>query len=170
LETSGVVERRPRDGARIAALDLEGVIKLVEVLAETEGTIAFLAARRINPGQAANLKRAAQACTDFAEGRGPQGLNYYDLNLDFQTCLFAASGNEHMEQAVRLVANRLVAYLAARHALPNELQRSAKDHEEITQAILNGEAELARSLMVDHIIFSDRLAIDVMNAMRTEKE
>lgn len=168
LETAGVVERRPRDGARITSLDLEGVIKLVEVLAETEGAIAFLAARRINPRQAEDLKQAAQACSDFVAGRSKPDANYYNLNLAFHMRLFAASGNEYMEQAVLSAGNRLVAYLAARHDLPGEPQRSAREHEAITAAILNGEADHARSLMIQHVSFSDRLAIDVMNAMKRD--
>lgn len=168
LETAGVVERRPRDGARITSLDLEGVMKLVEVLAETEGAIAYLAARRINPRQAEDLKQATKACSDFVAGKAAPGANYYNLNLAFHMCLFASCGNEHMEQAVLSVGNRLVAYLAARHDLPDEPQRSAREHEAITTAILNGEADHARSLMIQHVSFSDRLAIDVMNAMKRD--
>lgn len=167
LETAGVVERRPRDGARITSLDLEGMMKLVEVLAELEGAVAGLAARRINASQAVVMRRAARACTEFAEGRGDPGADYFDLNVDFHRSLIAAAGNEQMERSVFNVANRLVAYLSARHSLPGEPQRSARDHEAIAAAVLDTKPDLARNLMIEHVTLTDRNAIDVMNVMRS---
>lgn len=166
LETANVVERRPRDGARIASLDLESLMKLIEVLAESEGAIANLAARRINPDQARMLEQKLEACTDFAAGRCAAATDYFDLNLDFHTSLIVAAGNEHMGRSVFAVGNRLIAYLSARHNLPGEPARSAADHERIAAAVLDGNAEQARSLMIDHVMFNDRLAIDVMNMMK----
>lgn len=165
LETAGVVQRRPRGGARIMSLDLEGLMKMIEVLAETEGSVAFLAARRVNAAQAAALKAAAGACVDFAATRPPGAPDYYDLNLGFHRALIAAAGNEYMEQAVQATGNRLIAYLSARHNLPGEPLRSAQDHVAICDAVLDSDGDRARDLMIRHVSFSDRLALDVMNAM-----
>ena len=74
-----------------------------------------------------------------------------------------------MQESIFALGSRVVAYLAARHSLPGEVQRSAQDHARITQAILSGEADLARTLMVNHVTFNDRLAIDVMNTMNVDK-
>jgi len=166
LETAGVIERRPRGGARITALDLEGLVKMIEVLAETEASVAYRAARRINSRQAEALDRAARDCLDFAESGGRNGGSYYDLNLAFHRAVLAAAGNQYLEAAVHQLASRLVGYLAARHRLPGEPLRSARDHLRIRDAILDADADRARALMLGHVSFSDSLALDVMNVMR----
>ncbi|MBU3031873.1 GntR family transcriptional regulator [Paracoccus marinaquae] len=164
LETLGVVERRPRDGARIAALDAEGLMKMIEVLAEAEGALAFRAARRINPAQAERLQQAARACRDWL--KAGTGDGYYDLNLDFHRSIMAAAGNEYLSQMALGAANRLIGYLAARHRLLGEAEASVRDHEEITSAILDAAGDRARALMIAHVSFSDTMALDVINALR----
>jgi DNA-binding GntR family transcriptional regulator len=166
LEASGVIQRRPRDGARITALNLEGLIKMVEALAEAEGAVAYRAARRINSEQARLLARATEACEAFAENGGPAQGSYFDLNLAFHRALIAAAGNEYLEQAVYHHANRLIGYLSARHDLPGEPLRSARDHRVICDAVLAAEGDRARSEMIRHVNFSDATALDVMNTLR----
>ena len=162
LEAVGVIERRPRDGARIASLDAEGLMKMIEVLAEAEGALAYRAARRISAAQAERLRAAARACLDAT---GPQPA-YYDLNLAFHRCIMEAAGNEHLTQMALGAGNRLIGYLAARHALPDAQARSARDHEAIATAILDAAGDTARGLMIAHVSFSDTMALDVINALR----
>ncbi|MDQ2092224.1 GntR family transcriptional regulator [Marimonas arenosa] len=163
LEATGVIERRPRGGARIMSLDLEGLMKMIEVQAETEGAVAFRAARRITPDQATRLQAATRACLDFAPSPRPGNDDYFDLNLAFHRALIDAAGNEFLEQAVFQTANRLVGYLAARHALPGEPGRSAQDHDAICRAVLDHDGDTARILMIAHVSFSDAMALDVIN-------
>lgn len=165
LEAVGVVERRPRDGARITTLDLEGLIKSVEVLAETEAAVAYRAARRINKTQAKDLEDRCRDCLDFAKTPDRGQGDYYDLNIGFHRALIAAAANEYLEESVYLTSNRLIAYLAARHALPGEPERSAEEHSLIRDAVLDANGDLARDLMLKHIVFSDTLALDVFNAV-----
>lgn len=165
LEAYGVIERRPRDGARIATLDLESLIKLVEALAETEAAVAYRAARRINKAQARVLETTCQACLDHVCCPDSVKSKYYDLNIDFHRALIAAAGNEYLEEAVLRTSNRLIAYLAAGIAIPGEAERSATEHVAIKDAVLDGNGERARSLMLQHVTFSDTLALDVLNTV-----
>lgn len=165
LETSGVIERRPRHGAYIAALDLEGLIKSVELLAETEAAVAFRAAQRINPHQAAELQTAAHDCLSFVQNPAQFSSEYYDLNMRFHRALIAAAGNEYLEHAVFQVSSRLIAYLACRHTLPGEPERSANEHLAIMKAVLDSDGNTARELMIKHVTFSDTRALDVLNTM-----
>lgn len=164
LETVGVVERRPRDGARIAALDAKGLIEMIKVLAEAEGALAFRAARRINPAQAAALQQAALACD--AAARNPGTVDYYDLNLAFHLSVMEAAGNDYLRQMALQAGHRLIGYLAARHILPGEVERSAHDHGAICAAILDATGDRARELMLAHVSFNDTMALDVINALR----
>ncbi|MCP5075587.1 MAG: GntR family transcriptional regulator [Rhodobacteraceae bacterium] len=165
LEARGIVERRPRGGARIIALDLEGLIKLIEALSEAEGSVAYRAARRINKAQVVKLEQAVVQCELNAQASVP-GADYYDLNLDFHHALIDAAGNEYLEEAVLRFGNRLIGYLSARHQLPGEKLRSAADHRKIYQAVVDANGDLARDLMISHVTMTDTMALDVMNAMR----
>lgn len=165
LEESRVIQRRPRGGARIAALDLEGLVKMIEVLAELEASGAFLAARRINTTQAKRLQSAADACSAFVQSPCPGGPSYFDLNLDFHRAVAEAAGNEYLTQSMFHVGNRLVAYLDARTRLPGQNQRSAEDHQNICRAILDAKGDEARRLMLEHVNFDGKQAIDIMNTL-----
>ena len=165
LEATGIAQRKPRSGARITSLDLEGLIKLIEVHAEIEGSIASRAARRINTAQAKHLEQAVQACHGFNASDTPRQVQYFDLNLSFHRCLTQAAGNEHLQAALHFTGNRLIGYLAARHALPQEPLRSAADHQNICQAVLDSNADKARDLMINHVVFDSNLALDIMNGL-----
>lgn len=166
LEASGIVQRIPRGGARITSLDLEGLMKIVEVLAEIEGAIAYRAARRISVQQAGILHKAAQACVDHAKRQNQPRDGYYDVNLAYHEAMFVAAGNEYLRDVVYQVGNRLIGYLSARHNLPGQPQRSALEHVEICKAVLDANGDSARELMIQHVIFNDTLALDVLNIMQ----
>lgn len=166
LEATGIIERRPRGGACLAALDLEGLMKMIEMLAEAEGAMAYLAARRVNKAQASVLQAAADNCVAYANGQNDLAHRYYDLNLKFHAAVIDAAGNEHMKKNVYQTGTRLISYLSARHDRPGEELNSANGHMEICHAILSSDGDAARSLMIRHVSFSDQLALDVMNAMK----
>ena len=166
LEATGVIERRPRDGARIMALDLGGLLKMNEALAEAEGAIAFRPARRINAQQAKIVGERLADCLNYANAQDRPSTPYYDLDLAFHQALLQASGNEFMMETAFFLGNRMIGYLSARHELPNVAINSALEHQAIFKAILDSDGDLARSLMIDHVTFSDTVALDVMNALR----
>lgn len=169
LEAAGVIERRPRGGARILSLDLEGLMKSVEVLAETEAAVAYRAARRINPAQAKALAAAAKQCDAYFKKPKTFEVEYYDLNIAFHRALINAAGNEYLSEAVFHTSNRLIAYLACRHDLPGEAERSAKDHALICAAVLDSNGSLARDLMLEHVSFNDTLALDILNILSHQR-
>jgi DNA-binding GntR family transcriptional regulator len=166
LEAVGVVQRRPRSGARVTSLDLENLMKMIEVLAEVEGAVAYRAARRINTAQARALQTASKACLAFQPSK--EGA-YYDLNLDFHRAMIAAAGNEYLERSVYHTGTRLIGYLAMRHELPGEPQRSAEDHAKICAAVLDHDGAAARDLMIAHVSFSDTIALDVINFVNADR-
>ena len=169
LEAEGIVERRRRGGPIITVLEYETLVKLVEVMAEIESTCAALACSRINSDQATTLMEAAQACLEFADsGRNPVRA-YYQLNLKFHFAMHAAAGNEIMgEQAVG-VGRRIFPYLAIRNELPGQQVISANEHLEIAKAILDGNADRARDLVINHDVFSNRIGLAVMHAIRDKE-
>jgi DNA-binding GntR family transcriptional regulator len=166
LEATGVIERRPRAGARIVQLDLEGLVKLLEAHAEAEGAVAYRAARRVNPAQAKEIERTLIACEKFDEGNLDPSNNYFDLNMVFHHALMDAAGNSYLSEMLFQRGNRLIGYLCARHRLAGEAKRSAADHRLIYRAIMDGDCDRARSTMISHVMMNDAKVLDVMNQMK----
>jgi len=166
LEAKGLIHRPPRGGARIAAFDLEGLVKSIEALAEIEGAVAYRAARRVNVAQAETLRAAAETCQNAAADAGFVQKAYYDLNLQFHRAMIDAGGNEALGGMLQQLGLRLIAYLVARHDLPGEMQRSAADHARISAAVLDRNGDLARELMIRHVLFADSMALDVLNRVK----
>ncbi|MGB0507953.1 MAG: GntR family transcriptional regulator [Pikeienuella sp.] len=166
LEATGVIERRPRAGARIVQLDLEGLVKLLEAHAEAEGAVAYRAARRVNKVQAAEIEQALIACEQFDESAPEPKVNYFDLNMAFHQSLMNAAGNVYLSEMLFQRGNRLIGYLYARHNLAGESARSAADHRRIYQAIIDGDCDGARATMISHVMMDDAKVLDVINQMK----
>ena len=166
LEAEGIVERRRRGGPIIAVLDYETLTKLLEVVAELEGTSAALASSRINSEQATALVKAAQDCLDFANSGQSPLHKYYQLNLKFHSAIGAACGNEKLREQAIKIGQQLYPYLAIRNELPGQPLISANEHMEIAKAILDADADRARDLMIQHDMFSNRIGLAVMHAIR----
>lgn len=166
LEATGVIERRPRAGARIVQLDLEGLVKLLEAHAEAEGAVAYRAARRVNKTQAATIERALIDCEQFDESNNDEEPSYFDLNMRFHQTLMEAAGNDYLSEMLYQRGNRLIGYLNARHRLAGEAQRSAADHRRIYQAVIDGDCDGARATMISHVMMDDAKVLDVINQMK----
>mgnify|MGYP001823403015 CR=1 FL=1 len=166
LEALGIVERRRRGGPIVRVLDYETLTKLVEVVAELEGTSAALASSRINSEQATALVEAAQECLDFANSGQDPTQKYYHLNLKFHLAVGAASGNEKIIEQLFKIGQQLYPYLAIRNELPGQPLISANEHLEIAGAILDADADRARELMIRHDLFSNRDGLAVLHAIR----
>ena len=168
LEAVGIVERRPRSGARVRSMNLAEFIRLLEAHAEAEGALAHKAARRANPVQIRKLEKMTVACENRAKEPTDRNGDYYDLNLEFHAALFDAAGNEFLADAAYRTGNILLGYLSARHSLKGEIARSASSHREIVNAIKAGDPELARDLMMSHVMMDDAQVLDVMNQIKSE--
>ena len=166
LEAQGVIERRRRGGAVIAELDLESLLKLSEILAHMDGSLGALASQRITPRQAKILEDKALASVDFATGLRSESC--HDINFAFHFAVAQAAGNELLTEHTIRFARRLLPYISVRQELPGEQQRSAMEHMEICEAILDSNANRARELMIHHSdFFSRSVALAVMNAVRS---
>jgi DNA-binding GntR family transcriptional regulator len=161
LEARGIVERRSSGGAFVVQSDLAGMLELAEALAEAEGAAAYRAARRINQTQIDKLEKALVSCETTDTRKTP----YYDCNLKFHLAIAEAAGNRYLLELIQNLGCRLVAYMAVRLDLKDQIARSNADHRLLFEAITSGEADRSRELMMQHITMSDGVALDVMNRL-----
>ncbi len=147
LATEGLVELRPRRGAVVAVLSHAAACDLIEVRATLEGLNARLAARRRDEaligeiGQVLQVGRAAVAVGRLAE--------IPVLNARFHDLLAAAGSNSILDEMMRSLRNRTSQIFSA--FTDEQAKQSWDEHEQIMQAVIAGDEEMAEMLAFRHV-------------------
>jgi DNA-binding GntR family transcriptional regulator len=162
LSAIGLVEIRPRRGAVVVDPGPERVFEMFEVMAELEGMAGALAARRHTNQDRSALLTAHEKCETAAISQDPDG--YYYENEAFHLAIYAASHSGFLEEQCAALHRRLRPYRRLQLHVRNRMKTSLKEHGEIVEAILAGDAEAARSLLRNHIaVQGDRFSDLVSN-------
>ena len=162
LSAIGLVEIRPRRGAVVVDPGPERVFEMFEVMAELEGMAGALAARRYTNQDREAVLAAHERCEAAAVSEDPDG--YYYENEVFHLAIYAASHSGFLEEQCVALHRRLRPYRRLQLHVRNRMKTSLKEHGEIVEAILVGDAEAARSLLRNHIaVQGDRFSDLVSN-------
>lgn len=150
LEASGLVVVQPKRGSFVARLDVRQLIERFELMAELEAFCAALACRRATAEDLDRIAASNAACARAADRDDAE--RYYTENTVFHQAIYAASGNGFLRaQATRLQAV-LQPYRRRQLQARGRIRRSLDEHRRIEQAIRQGDADLARRLMTDHVL------------------
>lgn len=156
LGAQGIVTIVQNRGARVNGHSSRDLRELGAVRAQLEGFAAELATDLISDDQ---LARMQEACDRFAQPTGAQSgdqdpaSRWAEANQDFHSVILAASGNHQLALSLADINRRLPrnsAY-AAYSGSTRLLERNAREHEAIAEAIAGGDARKARTAMVRHI-------------------
>lgn len=168
LAAAGLVEARPRQGSVVAALPLERLIQMFEVMAELEALCARLATRRMNDADHAELAAAMQACRSTADPARPH--DYYNANLRFHEAVYAGSHNAFLADQTRSLRNRLQPYRRTQLTGPGRIATSLAEHAEIVKAIEAGDAIAADSAMRRHVAIQGDTFADLVSSLPDSAE
>jgi len=149
LAASGLVRIVPRQGVFVSRMSLPELREMYEMLAELEGAIANLCAARMQEPWISELKKAA-ADGKVASERG-DWLAYAQTNADFHNALYEGCRNRPLAEQCRLARRRVQVYSVNAFQQPGRMQGSAKEHNELAVAILAGEGDKARAMMLKHL-------------------
>ncbi len=163
LSTAGLVELRPRQGAVVAAMTVQQLLQMFEVMAELEALCARLAARRITPEQREALARSHETCVARAETQDPEA--YYEENRRFHEVIYAAAQNAYLQDTTRRLRNRLQPYRRFQLSHPGRIDRSLAEHDAVVAAILKGDGEEAAARMRDHVTIQGDLFTDLLSSL-----
>lgn len=151
LEGMRLVERRPRQGARVAEVGHAELIELYAVREALEGMACRLAAEAMSAEEVA----AARALLDEHERRpdvrADTGYFQEAGPADFHFRVVEGSGNAELIALVDQLAHRVRMYRYRSSHLSQRPQRALKEHHAILDAIEAGDGELAELLIRRHI-------------------
>jgi len=149
LAASGLVELRPRRGAVVASLSLEYLLQVFECMAEFEAACGRLAAQRMSEEEHAALTKQHLKCGKALKTGDTN--TYYKENGEFHLLIYRGSHNDFMKDEALKLRRRLQVYRRLQLNFKGRVEDSFSEHEAITKAIIDGDGELASSLLRQHV-------------------
>jgi DNA-binding GntR family transcriptional regulator len=163
LASMGLVVIRPRRGAVVAELGPQQLVERFEVMSELESICARLAARRMTPAEQDALRAAHAACKEAMTSQDPD--DYYVKNEAFHEAIYAGSHNQFLIEQARSLYRRLRPYRRLQLRVRDRVSNSYAEHDEMVQAIIDGDGELAARLTREHVMIQGQRFADLMASL-----
>ena len=162
LVECGLLETRSRKGAFVRTLSAKEIIDIFEVAAELEGLACRLAAERLTEDAIAEIQAGCDACA--AAAKQNDTVAYAAANLQFHAAIHSASGNAWLIEELAEIETRINPYRSMPYKMRNRLAQSTQEHDEIKNAIADGNGSIAADLMRSHMMLQgQRLPLLLQN-------
>ncbi|HYD31280.1 MAG TPA: GntR family transcriptional regulator [Azospirillaceae bacterium] len=163
LVSTGLVEKRPRQGAVVAPLNLHRMVQMFEVMSESEGLCCKYAARRMSAEEKERLKEIHEASKRHMENHELDA--YYALNRQFHEAIHQGSHNEVLEEIVRGLFARLAPYRRYQLNHPTRVGESFDEHDAVVRAILASDPANAYHAMRKHVTIQADIFAEFVSIM-----
>lgn len=150
LSALGYVRIVPRTGIFVVELSADELADMFETLAHLEGLCTELATRRICDAGRDELVRAHRAGRPSNARR--QAGGYDQANDAFHQVLYRSAGNDYLARQIRELRNRTHPYRMRHFDDVERMTCSCREHAEIMQAVLDGDAVSARHAATRHVV------------------
>ena len=168
LSAAGLLESKPRRGTFVAEIGPRRLMEMFDVMAELEAMCARLAARRASTEDLAGIREAHEACR--AATLSDDGDEYYYENEIFHERIREASRNQFLIQQADALQKRLKPYRRLQLRARDRVRTSFDEHDQIVQAIEDGEAERAAEVMRGHVAVQGERFIDLLASLEQAQD
>jgi DNA-binding GntR family transcriptional regulator len=151
LTEEGLVEREPRRGSRVASMNQSELEEIATIRVLLEQYVAERVQQRLTDDERDELQKLVTRMIKAAKARDTRALTA--LDGEFHARLWALADHSLLTELAAGLRNRIHAFLHAATASlsPRELERHARTHQGLLDAIAGGDARAARNAMADHI-------------------
>ena len=163
LASMGIIEMRPRRGAQVATISPQQLVEMFEVMAEFEAMCGRMAARRMSKQEQADLQTAHEACKEARDAEDPD--EYFYKNEVFHYLIYRGSHNDFLEKQAMNLHRRLRPYRRLQLRVRDRVANSYNEHDQVVQAILQGDAELTANLLRGHIMIQGQRFADLIASL-----
>jgi DNA-binding GntR family transcriptional regulator len=159
-----LVEAFPYRGYVIAPITLKSVHDLSEVRATLEEKAARLAAGRLSPEQQERLGRLSEVTYAVDD---PVSIDtIIRANRDLHVLIAESSGNVRLTELITSLLDEQERVMYLVHSMSDKNEVSLKEHRELAQAIIAGEADHAAEVINRDILRTRQSLIDALMASR----
>ncbi|NBE53295.1 GntR family transcriptional regulator [Streptomyces boluensis] len=159
LVSEGLLVHRPNKGAVVFEAEPGEVEALFELRAALETAAARLAAVRRDRKDITALRRSCERSRKhLAAGR--QFVHHNDL--DFHRALLEAARSPRITEQVWRVQQQIIVVRSRQDVATSHSDASLTDHEQLAEAIAEGQADRAAELMERHL---DRVRLQMITSM-----
>jgi DNA-binding GntR family transcriptional regulator len=151
LTDEGLVTHQPRRGARVASLSRTEVEEIASLRTLLEQFVIVRVQERMTPAVEAELRKLVETMEQAAERGNVRRV--FDLDERFHERLWALADHRMLLELVAQLRGKVSAFLRAATAAldAGELVEHARSHATLLDAILGGDADVARAATAAHI-------------------
>lgn len=162
LELEGLVVMIPRRGAEVAKITVGDLRDALEVRMAIESLSVKLACERIDEEGKEALK---QACVSFREAINSKLVPaIVEGDEHFHNTIYQASKNQRLINIAHNLREQVYRYRVEYVKDFSYHDNLIREHDQITMAILKGDAETAQKIMEEHIYNQEQIVIrNVLN-------
>lgn len=167
LSSQGLLTVRPRKGVRIASISVSDMQEIYQILTELESLSAYLAAKKnYKKNELIDLASAIDAM-DHALNRSDREA-WAIADDKFHGTLLELGGNSRVLRIVGMMADQIRrARSITLHIRPLPL-KSNDDHRAVYEAILQGNAEAARTLHHEHRQYAGAMLVTFLEKIQVQ--
>jgi DNA-binding GntR family transcriptional regulator len=152
LMHEGFLTRIPGEGVRVAGFDAGEIEEIFRLRLMLECYAAERAARFASPAQIAELQHVAAEMLAIVPPRDDDAMTRIsELNARFHSLVIEAACAPRLAATLSSVTNLWLVLRTYRLYSSDDIQRSARHHQEIATAIASGAGEWAASVMAAHL-------------------
>jgi DNA-binding GntR family transcriptional regulator len=149
LETDGYVTFLPNNEVAVSKLTREDVQDYYRIASVLEGLAARLAVENAQPEEIARLKELHLALKEASQKRDL--ARYFDANSNFHRFIAEIARNERLYRLIDQLRQEIQKTRILSLHLPQRLAYSMREHDQILDAFLKNNPQLAESTMVRHL-------------------
>jgi len=149
LEAGGYVTFLPNNEVTVSRPTREDVENYYTIASVLEGLAARLAVERAQPEEVAHLRELHQVLKEACQKRDL--ARYFDANSNFHRFIAEIARNERLYRLVDQLRQEIQKTRILSLHLPHRLEYSMREHDQIMDAFLKKNSQLAESTMVRHL-------------------
>jgi DNA-binding GntR family transcriptional regulator len=149
LEAQGYVTFLPNNQVVASNPSREDVQDYYTIAGVLEGLAARLAVERAQPDEIARLRELHQLLKEACHKSDV--LQYFDANSNFHRYIAELSHNERLYQLIEELRREIQKTRLLSLHMPQRLDYSMREHDQIMDAFLKKNPQLAESMMVQHL-------------------
>jgi DNA-binding GntR family transcriptional regulator len=149
LEAKGYVSFLSNSDVVVSKPSVEEIEDYYSIAGALEGLAARLAVERAQPEEIAHLRELHQFLKEASARKDL--AHYFETNSSFHRFIAELAGNERLFRLIEQIRREMQKTRVISLSLPQRLEYSMREHDQIMDAFLKKNAQLAESTTVRHL-------------------